>query len=53
MKIDRAIEVLYRYSRWRKGDDIPLKDLKQVTEAVDLAVSVMKKVKHHALIKEI
>ena len=42
MDAERAIEVLENHNKWRRGGEIPMQEPKDIGEAVDIAVAVMK-----------
>ena len=42
MDAERAIAVLENHNKWRRGGDIPMQEPKDIGEAVDIAVAVMK-----------
>ena len=44
MTLLEAIEILSNHQKWRKGADTPATDPKQLTEALEIAISALEKV---------
>ena len=42
MTTAEAIEILQYHNRWRRGADIPMLEPKEIGEAIDKAIEVMK-----------
>ena len=45
MTLKEALKELRNYQKWRLGADIPQPDPKKVTEAIDIAINLMKQMK--------
>lgn len=41
MKIEKAIIVLTKYNRWRRGEDMPMLQPKVVSEAIDTVLKAL------------
>ena len=45
MTLQQAISTLEYYQRWRKGADIPQPNPKEISEAIDISINLMKGMK--------
>ena len=45
MTLKEAIKELEYYQKWRKGADMPQPEPKKVSEALDIAINLMKQMK--------
>lgn len=42
-EIQKAVKLLQRYNRWRRGADIPMPQPKEIGKAIDTAIEYIKK----------
>jgi hypothetical protein len=45
MTHDEALKILHTFQKWRRGANIPMPDPKEIGQAIDVAIRVMRKVK--------
>ena len=45
MTLQEALKHLEYYQKWRKGADMPQPDPKKVSEALDIAINILKNMK--------